>query len=120
MPRLKEMIRKEADLSRVAFLVASYYRYLTEHVDEKGNAYEIDEPRLTEADKAILARKDHMEFLSLSPFASENLQESEAFVTAYLKQLQAIREWGIPGALERLLEHDDNNHPLESAPSTRA
>lgn len=120
MPRLEEMIRNEADLTRVAYLLASYYRYLTEQNDERGNAYEIDEPHLTEADRAIIARKDPLEFLNLSPFAGENLPESEPLVAAYLKQLQAIREWGVLGALERILEHDDANHPLESAPSTRA
>ncbi len=121
MPRLAEMIDNGAELKRVAFLLAAYRRYLSERTDELGHAYEIEEPYLTESDLAILEREDPLEFLKLSPFAGVDLLASASFVAEYLRQVQAIREWGVLGSLERVLDgNDDARHPLESAPSTRA
>lgn len=121
VPRLAEMIENGAPLKRVAYLFAAYRRYLMERSDELGNAYEIEEPYLTAADAALLEKDDPLAFMKLSAFGGVNLPDSPEFVSAYLRQVQAIRDWGVLGALERVLDgNDDEHHPLESAPSTRA
>lgn len=103
MPNLIRMIADGADLTRVAFFVASYRHYLKYQTDNQGVAYEVNDPWLTENDRILIASDEPLDFLALSPFQSTRLQEAEAFVNAYLNRVTDIREKGLLSVLESIL-----------------
>lgn len=103
MPNLIKMIRDHADLSRVAFSIAAYRHYLKYKKDDKGVAYEVSEPWLTEEDKLLIESDQPIDFLALSPFRSTDLKASEDFVKVYSRMVEDIKEKGILPVLEEML-----------------
>lgn len=103
MPNLIKMIRDDADLTRVAFSIAAYRHYLKYKTDDKGVAYEVSDPWLTEEDKQLIASNDPLDFLSLSPFQSTDLKAADNFVKVYLQMAEDIKEKGILPVLEEIL-----------------
>lgn len=103
MPNLIKMIRDDADLTRVAFSIAAYRHYLKYKTDDKGVAYEVSDPWLTEEDEQLIASNDPLDFLSLSPFQSTDLKAADNFVKVYLQMAEDIKEKGILPVLEEIL-----------------
>ncbi|GAA4778729.1 mannitol dehydrogenase family protein [Olivibacter ginsenosidimutans] len=103
MPNLAKMVRDQKDLSRVAFLFASYRHYLKYQIDEKGNSFEIAEPWLTAADKKFIASDDPIDFLNLSAFQSVALKTAAHFVSLFTSMVNNIKEKGITLALNAIL-----------------
>lgn len=103
VPNLIRMIRDQADLTRVAYLIAAYRHYLKYKVDDRGVAFEVAEPWMTAEDEALVASDDPMDFLSLSPFQSTDLKAARAFVELYLPLVEAIKEKGAMPVLESIL-----------------
>ena len=97
------MVADGKDLTRVAYLIAAYRHYLKYQVDDNGSKFEIDEPWLTDEDRALLADDDPIAALHLSPFQSTDLSKSEAFVSLYLKFVDAIKKDGAMKVLERII-----------------
>lgn len=83
MPNLGKMIADGKDLSRMAYLIATYRRYLKYHTDDNGEVFEVAEPWMTDRDRELIASDDPMDFLKLSAFDSVDLAGSPAFVAAY-------------------------------------
>lgn len=103
MPNLIKMIRDNADLTRVAYLIAAYRHYLKYRTDDNGAAFEIAEPWMTAEDEGLIASDDPMDFLSLSAFRSTDLKTAGAFVEMYMSLTEAIREKGAKAVLESIL-----------------
>lgn len=103
MPNLIKMIRDHADLTRQAYLFASYRHYLKYKVDDNGAAFEIADPWLTDNDKKLIDSEEPMDFLALSPFQSTDLKAADAFVKLYLQMVDAIKEKGAMLTLESIL-----------------
>lgn len=103
MPNLIQMIRDQADFTRVAFATAAYRHYLKYKVDDKGAAYEINEPWLTSEDEVLIASNDPADFLGLSAFRSTNLKAADKFVKEYLQMVADIKEKGTEAVLEWIL-----------------
>ena len=103
MPNLIKMIRDHADMTRVAFSIAAYRHYLKYKTDDKGVAYEVNDPWLTEEDYNLIASDMPMDFLGLSPFRSTDLKLAENFVKVYLQMVTDIKEKGILPVLEAIL-----------------
>lgn len=103
MPNLIRMIRDKKDLSRVAFLIASYRHYLTYKVDEKGQSYNTLEPGVTAKDQELIADDNALHFLDVSAFTGTNLKMDEAFVSLYLTFVNRIQSKGITEALDSIL-----------------
>lgn len=83
VPTLSKMLRDGRDMSRMAFLIANYGKYLMSDKTETNEEIEIFEPHLTESDKRILASRDYSRFLGLSPFAALPLRGSSSFMANY-------------------------------------
>lgn len=83
MPNLGKMIADGKDLSRMAYLIATYRHYLKYHTDYNGEVFEVAEPWMTDRDHELIASDDPMDFLKLSAFDSVDLAGSPAFVAAY-------------------------------------
>ena len=103
VPNLIHMVADGKDLTRVAYLIAAYRHYLKYQVGDNGSKFEIDEPWLTDEDRALLACDDPIAALQLSPFQSTDLSKSEAFVSLYLKFVDAIKKDGAMKVLERII-----------------
>lgn len=104
MPNLCNMIYDEADLTRQAFLIASYRHYLKYKTDDNGTPFEIAEPWITKEDERLITSDNALDFLSLSAFQSINLRAVNSFTMIYLKLVSNIREKGIMTTLEYVLK----------------
>ena len=103
VPNLIHMVADGKDLTRVAYLIAAYRHYLKYQVDDNGSKFEIDEPWLTDDDRVLIGKDDAVAFLHLSPFQSTDLSQSEAFVSLYLKFVEAIKQKGAMKVLETII-----------------
>ena len=103
MPVLTKMIRDDADLERLAFFVAAYRHYLKHGKDDRGQAYEVNEPWLTKEDRKLIASGDPLDFLALSPFRSTDLKATDKFVSQYLDMVKKLEKDGVLPVLEKLI-----------------
>ena len=88
VPTLSKMLRDGHDISRLAFLIASYAKYLIFRRTESGQPIEVFEPHITSEDEALLsgcadASGVSDSFLDLSPFKALRLQDNPSFMTDY-------------------------------------
>ncbi|MDR3225699.1 MAG: mannitol dehydrogenase family protein [Clostridiales Family XIII bacterium] len=103
MPGITAMVTAHATLKRVTFFIAAYRHYLKYKVDDKGAAFEINDPSITENDLRLVESDDPLDFLGVSCFLSADLRASDAFVSSYLEMVAGIREKGVEPVLETLL-----------------
>lgn len=68
VPNLKKALADGHDMERFAFLIASYWRYLSTARTLEGEAIEIVEPHLTEKDRELIKNGTAREFLTASAF----------------------------------------------------
>jgi len=103
IPNLTQMVRDHKDLTRVAFLLASYRHYLKYKVDDKGQAFEIAEPWLTENDQQLISSDNALNFLEISAFRSINLQSSSQFTELYENFVSTLKNLGAGKTLESII-----------------
>lgn len=103
MPNLIKMIRDNADLTRVAYLIAAYRHYLKYRKDDQGVSFEIAEPWMTPEDEKLIGSENPLDFLSLSAFRSTDLRAADTFVEMYRKMVEALKENGAMAVLESIL-----------------
>ncbi|AYM19937.1 mannitol dehydrogenase family protein [Agrobacterium tumefaciens] len=99
---LKQLIEARADLTREVFLLASFARYL-DGKDDRGEPYEVFEPRLTEEDRRLIAYGDTLGLLRTSMLRSFELETVEGFATQYSQMLHSLRTDGTAATLDRIL-----------------
>lgn len=104
MPNLSKMLHDNADLTRVAFFAATYRHYLKYRQDDHGIAFEVNEPWLTDDDRALIADSDPLAFLALSPFKSTDLRADERFTDLYLQMVDKVKAEGVLPVLENLIQ----------------
>ncbi len=97
-----ELIARDGDLKREAFLFASFARYLR-GLDDLGNAFPVNEPQFSDADWKLLKSGDPLQLLRTSPFRALNLAEVSDFRTIFLELFQSQAERGADATLEALL-----------------
>ncbi|MGJ1386884.1 mannitol dehydrogenase family protein [Sphingobacterium spiritivorum] len=100
MPNLLKMIKDNQELSRVAFLIASYRHYLKYQTDDKQQQFEIAEPWLTAEDRERTKSNNPVDFLRLSAFRSTDLTAVASFVELYTGFTHSIREKGLKEVLQ--------------------
>jgi mannitol 2-dehydrogenase len=103
MPNLAKMIADGKDMTRMAFLLASYRHYLKFKMDEKGQSFEVAEPAATTEDKLIFTSDNDLDFLNLSAFKQIQLKKAESFVSLYLSFVTSITNNGISEVLRSIL-----------------
>lgn len=103
VPNLIKMLTDDADLTRVAYLIAAYRHYLKYKTDDNGDKFEIAEPWLTKEDERLIADDDATAFLDLSAFGGAGLKASEKFVNVYKDMVGVIKEKGAMSVLESIL-----------------
>lgn len=103
MPNLAKMIGDDKDLTRVAFLFASYRQYLKYKVDDKGHSYDVAEPWISENDEKLISSDNALDFFGLSAFKSIDLKKSDAFTQLYKKFVREIKNEGATQVLESII-----------------
>ena len=83
VPTLKKMLQAGMNTERLAFHFANYYKYLTRAVTESGEKIMIDEPHMSDTDRAIIERGDILEFFNLTPFVCLDIKSYPEFITEY-------------------------------------
>ena len=103
LPNLANMIRDKKELTRMAFLLASYRHYLTYKTDDNGQAFTVAEPWLTPEDVQLIDSDEPIAFLYLSAFSSLDLPSAEPFVIVYRTFVERIKQHGIRVVLQSIL-----------------
>ena len=103
MPNLAKMVLSGQNLSRVAFLIASYRHYLKFKIDDLGNTFQVAEPWLTNADENCIASEKPIDFLAFSAFKRIDLGSESNFVSVYSKHVTDIKKNGIEATLKDLV-----------------
>lgn len=104
IPNLEKMINAGADLTRPAFLIASYRHYLKYKTDDQGNIFEIGEPWMTEKDKAFINSENSQDFLELSAFQAVSLKDSEQFIKLFTRFAEEIKIEGMFSVLQSIIK----------------
>jgi mannitol-1-phosphate/altronate dehydrogenase len=99
---IRELIKNGSDLTREAFLLASFSRYLG-GVDDLGNHFEVNEPQFNDHDWRILNGSDPSALLHTVPFRSLELDQCQRFRELYLGLRIKIASSGIGTALSSIL-----------------
>ncbi len=107
MPNLEKMIADDAEgkrndvvLKRVAYLFAAYRHYLKYRVDDNGDAFEVADSWLTDADWKLVNSDDAIDFLGVSAFTSTDLKAAPHFAELYLKMVEDLKAKGAMKVLE--------------------
>ena len=103
VPNLVKMIRDNADLTRVAYLLAAYRHYLKYRKDDNGAVFDIAEPWISENDRNLVSSEDVLDFLGFSAFKGTDLKASGKFVSRYMEMAEAIVKNGAMKTLETIL-----------------
>jgi mannitol-1-phosphate/altronate dehydrogenase len=97
-----ELIAGKADLTREAFLIACFARYLG-GVDDKGVAYETFEPQIGAQDWQKMRAGGPMAVLDITAFRGLGLGESPAFAEIYQSLSKLLAERGTAATLDAIL-----------------
>lgn len=95
-------LSRGGDHRRLAFVLASYAEYLR-GVDDRGERFDVFEPNLTAADRALAEQADLTAALRMSPFAGWKLEDFPAFVADFGRFRHGLREAGARATLGALL-----------------
>lgn len=92
---IAQLIEDEGDLTRIAFLIACFDRYLG-GVDDDGVAYDIFEPRISQADWQHLRGGDPLAVLDIEAFRGLQLRSSPRFVAAFQQISDQLKARELP------------------------
>ena len=100
---IASLVESNGNVDREAYLLACYARYLHGR-DDKGQTFEVVEPRLSDADWTLVRGSDPLGLLRTSPFESLGLFDNAGFAQAYRRYADAIAATSASQTLDRLLE----------------
>lgn len=103
-PILAKMLEDHSDITRLAYLLAAYRKYLRAGVDDNGDAYEINEPWLGAEERKLIDSDNPLDFLELAAFAEAKPGKNEKFVKKYLDMVKKIDEKGAKKTLQSILK----------------
>jgi Mannitol-1-phosphate/altronate dehydrogenases len=103
IPTITAMLKADADMKRIAFIVAAYRMYLRHTEDERGVSYKIDDPGLVENDQMLIGSDKPVDFLGLSCFSGIKLGSSKCFLDCYLECCRNIESKGVLATMMELL-----------------
>lgn len=102
---IEQLIAGEGDLTREAFLIALFARYLG-GVDERGERFDVFEPHIGNADWARLCEGDPLAVLDIDAFRGLGLRQSPHFVAAYQEMTDLLAAQGVAATLAQILDRE--------------
>ena len=103
VPNLAKMLKDGSDLTRVAYLIASYRHYLHYRKDDKGEAFEIVDNVMNPEQQALIDSEDPVAFLGVCAFRAVDLKNDKRFLDLYLKYVKEIKEKGAMPVLQSII-----------------
>jgi mannitol-1-phosphate/altronate dehydrogenase len=97
-----DLIAAKADLTREGFLLACFARYLG-GVDDKGVAYDVFEPQISEEERRQIRNGGPMAMLDIAAFRGLFLKETPAFVGTYQRLAGLLANQGTAATLDVIL-----------------
>ncbi|MDE1007187.1 MAG: mannitol dehydrogenase family protein [Paraburkholderia fungorum] len=105
-----QLIANGGDLTREAFLIACFERYLG-GIDDEGVPFDVNEPHIGSADWAKLRGGDPLAVLDIEAFRGFGLRGSPRFVAAYQSVAKQLASQGTAATLAQLLAQGrDHEH----------
>ena len=103
MPTLNRLIADGQPLERVALVIAAWALYL-EGVDERGERFNIVDPRADYC-QALVAEREQIsvKLLGAEAIFGTAIPQSAAFVAAFQRNLDSLRSQGVSATLQTLL-----------------
>ena len=107
VPTINRLIADDKRTDRAALVVAAWALYL-KGIDENGTHYKIPDPRADfcqglVADDVLITQR----LLGVEEIFGTAIPNSAHFVAAFERNLASLREFGVHGTLERLLEIEE-------------
>ncbi|MFI3296860.1 MAG: mannitol dehydrogenase family protein [bacterium] len=103
VPVAAKMIANNDDMTRIAYLMATYRHYVKYRTDDNGEAFDIFDPWFTEADLNIIAGDDAVAFLSTSPFTGVDFAAHAPFIEIYLSMVDNVKTNGAMATLKSII-----------------
>ncbi len=104
MPIVKQMLANSDDMTRIAYLIATYRHYIKYQTDDNGDAFDVFEPQITSEDAVKYKSENPLDALTSATFSTENLGGSVKFVELYLSFVKRIKEHGAMTILESIIK----------------
>jgi mannitol 2-dehydrogenase/sorbose reductase len=99
---IRELIQTGGNLTREAFMLACFSRYLL-GVDDLGNHFEINEPQFNDSDWKTLHSGDPLGLFRTTPFRSLELEACRQFKELYSELLPKLTMDGCASTLSTIL-----------------
>jgi mannitol 2-dehydrogenase len=99
---IEMLLQDGGDLRREAFFIACFGAYL-QGKDDRGEAFEVVEPRLTEADWELVRSGNPIDLLRTSPLEKLGLAEHAEFAKTYAGYVASIQATSVGQTLDALL-----------------
>jgi mannitol 2-dehydrogenase len=99
---IRELIDSGKDVTREAFMLACFSRYLL-GVDDLGKTFDVYEPQLTDVDWTILRGDDPVGLLRTTPFRPLKLEHCAQFRNRYLDLRDRLAVQGTAATLDAIL-----------------
>jgi mannitol 2-dehydrogenase/sorbose reductase len=99
---IRELIGSDKDLTREAFLLACFSRYLL-GIDDLAKSFDVVEPQISETDWEMLKTNDPVALLRIAPFRSLELERSAPFKERYLNLWHRLASQGAAATLNQIL-----------------
>jgi mannitol 2-dehydrogenase/sorbose reductase len=100
---VKGMLSRGFNCRRVAFLLACFRLYLN-GLDARGDRYDVNEPRLSNADWSLVRNGPPSAVLDLSCFRGMKLTQHARMVTTYNSLWMAVTRSGVRATLQSLMK----------------
>jgi mannitol 2-dehydrogenase len=99
---IEQLIANGGDLTREAFLIACFGRYLR-GADDLGQRFEVFEPRLSESDWKRISTGDPLAAIDIDAFRGLALRQSPAFLSAHRNLSERLNSQGTAATLASIL-----------------
>jgi mannitol 2-dehydrogenase len=99
---IRELIKNGGDLTREAFLLACFSRYLL-GVDDLAKRFEVNEPQFNDHDWRMLGSNDPIDLLRTTPFRSLGVDRCQPFSELYLEFTRQLATAGSAATLRTIL-----------------
>ena len=103
MKNAESMVRDNKELKRIQFFFAMYRKYMRSTKDEKGVAYEVNDPKTTEDDWKLLRSDNALDALHISACRAFDFSAHENFTKGYLEYCKRLDSESMWTVLESVL-----------------
>lgn len=103
MKNAESMVRDNKELKRIQFFFAMYRKYMRSTKDEKGVAYEVNDPKTTEDDWKLLRSDNALDALHISACRAFDFSAHENFTKGYLEFCKRLDSESVWAVLESIL-----------------